>query len=143
MPAKLHASFGVLALLLLACFWTSTMVAEFLLDWPAVAAVKGAIVTGLFLLIPAMILAGMSGGLSARGRSGRLITTKARRMKILAANGLLVMLPSALFLDAKASAGEADLPFYGVQAVELVVGAVQMALMILNARDGLRLKRQP
>ena len=49
------------------------------------------------------------------------------------------MIPSALFLNYKAAAGEFDVSFYAVQLVELVVGAVQITLMGMNFRDGLRL----
>jgi hypothetical protein len=49
------------------------------------------------------------------------------------------MIPSALFLNYKAAAGEFDVSFYAVQLVELVVGAVQLTLMGMNFRDGRRL----
>lgn len=116
------------------------MIAEAALDWPAVVAVKGGIIRGLSVLVPAMLLAGFCGRVLASGRGCRLTAAKAARMKLLAANGVLVMIPAALFLDAKASAGEADAAFYAVQAVELAVGAVQAGLMLLNIRDGLRMR---
>jgi hypothetical protein len=66
------------------------------------------------------------------------IDHKKRRMRIIALNGLLVMLPAAFFLDSKASAGELDALFYVVQAIELSVGIVQILLMGKNFRDGER-----
>jgi hypothetical protein len=67
-------------------------------------------------------------------------------MPLIAANGLLVLIPSALFLASKASAGEFDTAFYAVQAIELAAGAANIMLLGLNMRDGLkmsgRLRRQ-
>ncbi len=61
-------------------------------------------------------------------------------MPVIAANGVLVLVPAALFLAAKARAGEFDAGFYAVQAVELAAGAVNIALLGLNMRDGMRMK---
>ena len=60
-------------------------------------------------------------------------------MKGVAANGLLVLLPSAWMLASWANAGRFDGAFYTLQAVELVAGAVNVTLLTLNMRDGLRL----
>nr|WP_272209936.1 hypothetical protein [Marinicella sp. W31]MDC2875782.1 hypothetical protein [Marinicella sp. W31] len=60
-------------------------------------------------------------------------------MPIIAINGIVVLIPCALFLSAKAEAGEFDTLFYAVQAVELVSGAVNIALMGMNMHDGLRM----
>jgi len=60
-------------------------------------------------------------------------------MRWVAANGLLLLVPAALYLERKARMGEMDGAFLAVQALELGVGAVNLALMALNARDGLRL----
>ncbi len=64
---------------------------------------------------------------------------KARRMRLIAANGILVSVPAALFLAMKAQAGELDLAFYTVQAVALLAGAVNLAVLVASARPGLRL----
>ena len=61
-------------------------------------------------------------------------------MPFIAANGLLILIPSALFLAAKARAGEFDASFDVVQALELLAGATNIALLSLNMRDGLKLK---
>lgn len=60
-------------------------------------------------------------------------------MPFIAANGLLILVPSALFLASKASAGTTDASFYAVQAVELTAGAVNLVLLGLNLRDGLKM----
>jgi hypothetical protein len=61
-------------------------------------------------------------------------------MPLIAANGILVLIPSALFLASKAKAAEFDAVFYAVQTVELAAGAINLALLSLNMRDGLKMK---
>ena len=60
-------------------------------------------------------------------------------MPIIAANGVLILIPSALFLAAKARTGEFDTSFDLVQALELGAGVTNIMLLGLNLRDGLRL----
>jgi hypothetical protein len=60
-------------------------------------------------------------------------------MAVIGANGLLVMIPAALFLNGKATSGEFDTLFYAVQVVELIIGIVQLTLMSMNFRDRRRL----
>lgn len=138
--SAVHAAAGTLALLLVAGFWTSTLVSELFLGSEAVVTVKQAIARyGLIALVVAMAATGGSGFALGKDRKGRLIEEKKKRMPFIGANGLLVMIPAALFLSMKATAGEFDALFYGVQAVELAVGAVQLTLLSRNFRAGLRL----
>jgi len=139
MKSKLHGLFGSVALLCITTFWLSTVVSELLLDQASVIAVKNGVLSGMWLLIPAMAATGASGLSLAKGRGGRLVSVKGRRMKIVAANGLLVLLPSAIVLASWANAGRFDGAFYALQCVELLAGAVNIGLLGLNMRDGLRL----
>ena len=82
---------------------------------------------------------GASGVALARGALGGGIGVKRKRMPIIAANGLLVLVPSAFFLAAKARAGEFGLDFALVQTLELIAGAVNLRLLWLNLRDGRRM----
>jgi hypothetical protein len=139
MKSKLHGIFGTVALLCIATFWLSTVVSELFLDQAGVTAVKNAVLTGMWLLIPSMAATGGSGFSLAKGRGGRLVKLKGQRMKIAAANGLLVLLPSAFVLASWANAGRFDGVFYALQSVELLAGAVNFTLLMLNMRDGLKL----
>lgn len=139
MKAKLHGFFGAVALLCIATFWISTTVSEAFLSLSSVTAVKNAILTGIWLLIPAMAATGGSGFSLAGARRGRIVEVKARRMKLVAANGLLVLLPCAFVLASWANAGRFDGAFYTLQALELLAGAANITLLALNLRDGLRL----
>lgn len=135
-----HAAAGTGALLTVGTFWISTLISEVFLSHDAVATLKHAIVRyGLIILVFFMASVGASGFSMGKDRRGRLIETKKKRMPIVALNGLLIMIPSAVFLDFKASNGQFDAWFYSVQAVELLVGLVQFALLGLSFRDGLKL----
>ena len=139
MKKLVHPVAGAIALLTIASFWFSTLISELSGSVEAVVAVKTAIPWGFLLLIPALAAAGGTGFSLVGGRAKGLAATKLKRMPVIAANGLLILVPSALFLAWKASAGEFDAAFYGVQMIELVAGAANLALLGLNMRDGLRM----
>ena len=136
-----HPIAGGLALATIAGFWTASVAVELFGGPTAVAAVKGAIPYGFVVLIPALAVVGMSGMRLGRGQRRPLVAAKRRRMPVIAANGILVLVPSALVLAARAQAGELDAVFYAVQALELVAGGVNITLLGLCLRDGLRLAR--
>lgn len=143
MLTTVHRTAALLATACIASFWIATAGVELAGSADAVARVKHAIVMpGLLLLIPAIAATGASGFALARARGGALVAAKKRRMPWIAANGLLVLVPCALLLDRWAAASLLDARFFAVQAVELVAGAVNLALMALNLRDGRRLVRQ-
>ncbi|WP_417310505.1 ferredoxin--NADP reductase [Devosia sp.] len=136
-----HPIAGGLAILTIAIFWLSTVISELSGSQAAVVAVKTMLPWGFLILVPSLAAVGGSGLLWSRGdRSGR-VGAKLLRMPFIAANGLLVLMPSAFFLAARASAGTFDVWFYGVQALELVAGAINLTLLGLSLRDGLRLTR--
>lgn len=137
MKAMLHAIAGTLALMTVAAFLTSTLVAELLLEAADVVAVKTWIFYGVFALIPLMAATGGLGLSLANGRTDPLIDRKKTRMKRIAANGLLIMLPAAVFLSFKASAGEFDAIFYIVQILEIAGGFLQFSMLKRNFADGL------
>lgn len=136
---RVHAPAGVLAALLIAAFLSATLVVELLGRPQAIAQVKGLILLGLLVLVPALALAGGSGvamvGRTPRGPAAR----KLRRMQIIAPNGLLVLLPAAIFLAWKAQAHDFDAAFYAVQALELAAGLINLLLLGANIVDGLRM----
>lgn len=139
MKRLIHATAGALGMSLIASFWVSTLISELFLDASAVASVKQAVVYGLALLVPCMAVVGGSGFSLASGRRGTLVEGKKKRMRLIGFNGVVLMIPMAFFLYGKAGVGEFDGVFYAVQIVELLVGALQLSLMALSLRDGLRL----
>lgn len=141
-PGRVHLAAAIAAFALICTFWTGTVVSELFFGPAAVAAVKQGILWGMLLLVPAMAIAG-STGFRLGGRStAPTIAAKRRRMPAIAMNGILILVPSAIFLAARAGAGEFDAAFYAVQGIELIAGGVNIALMGLNMRDGFALTRK-
>jgi len=134
-----HGTAAPVALLTIAIFWVERVAIELAGDPAQIARVKQGIAGGLLVLVPARAATAGSGralaGPSPRGLPGK----KLRRMKIVGLLGLLVLMPAALLLARWAGAGQFGPAFYTVQVVELAAGAVNLALLGLNFRDGLRL----
>jgi hypothetical protein len=137
-----HALAGTVAFATVLAFLLSTLAVELFGSAPAIAAVKAAIVKGLFLLVPALAIAGATGFASVGPHPKGPAATKLRRMKVIAPNGILILIPAAVFLNWKAQAGEFDLVFAIVQAVELAAGSLNLVLLGLNMRDGFRMTRR-
>lgn len=140
MKKPFHLLAALVATAMIATFFSATVLVELFGSVQAIAMVKRLIVfPGLFILVPAIAATGASGLALARGRRSTLINAKLRRMPFIALNGLLVLVPCAIVLHLWASAGSLDGRFYAVQALELAAGALNLFLMGLNLRDGLRL----
>ena len=137
----LHRFVATLALLCIAIFFVSTVLVELFGSAVSVATIKALIVwPGLFILVPAIAATGATGFALAQSRTGPPVQRKKTRMPFIALNGLLVLIPCAVYLDALAAAGTFDTRFYVVQGVELLAGAINLILMSMNMRDGLRLR---
>lgn len=140
MMLLLHRLAASIAILCIAAFFSATIVVELLGTTEAIATVKSLIVwPGLFVLVPAIAVTGGSGFTLAKSRGGQLVHKKKKRMPFIGANGVLVLIPCALFLDRWASAGAFDTSFYVVQGIELLAGATNLVLMGMNMRDGYRM----
>lgn len=139
MKTRIHALAGGIGFLTILTFWTSTVFSELFATHEAVAAVKHMILYGMFILIPSLAIAGASGMAMGKARTDAPAVAKKKRMPFIAANGLLVLVPSAFYLASKSAAGVFDTYFYMVQALELVAGATNLTLMGFNIRDGLRM----
>ena len=139
MTKTIHPIAGGIALLMILTFWLSTALSELFANVAVVTAVKTLVPWGFLILIPALAAVGGSGFLLSKKRRGPLVATKQKRMPFIAANGILILIPSALYLSFKAQTGAFDTGFYAVQALELCAGAVNITLLGLNMRDGLRM----
>ncbi len=139
MKTRIHAIAGGIGFLTILTFWTSTIISELFTSYETIAAVKQMILYGMIILIPAMAIAGASGMAMGGKRTDALAVGKKKRMPIIAANGLLILLPSAFYLASKASAGIFDSWFYAIQVLELTAGAANLTMMGLNIRDGLKM----
>ena len=139
MLKTIHPVAGAVAMLMIATFWLSTALSELFASRDVVVLVKTAIPWGFLILVPAIAAAGAAGLIMAKGDQSGPIGAKFKRMPVIAGNGLIVLIPCALYLASKARADSFDANFYAVQALELVAGAVNLTLMGLNLRDGLTL----
>ena len=129
MSKLVHPIAGTLATLLVASFWLSTVLVEAFGTHAQIIAVKLTIPWGFLLLVPALAATGSTGLIRSRGHRGGLVGRKLKRMPIIAANGVLVLIPSALFLAWKANAGAFDAAFAGDAAGhegEVAVAGVQL-----------------
>lgn len=141
MLKRIHPIAGFLAILTISTFWLATVISELFASEATVAAIKTAIPWGFLVLVPALVITASSGAFLSKNQKTGLVKTKLKRMPFIVVNGVLILIPSALFLAAKAQAGEYDLTFYSVQLIELTAGAVNIALLSLNIRDGFTLAK--
>ena len=141
MKNKIHLAAGILATLCIASFFCSTVIVEIFGSYEAIARVKNLIVfPGLFILIPAIAATGASGFVLSKNRHSQLVKGKKQRMPIIAANGILILIPSAIYLKMLASSNSFNYIFFATQFLELSAGATNIILMSLNMRDGFKLK---
>ena len=138
---KIHAIAGAAAFLLIAVFWSSTVISELFGSPQTVAAIKQRILYALFGLIGCMIIAGVS-GMKMGGKSHYPpIAAKRRRMPIIAANGIFILLPCAFFLASRAAVEQFDSLFYAVQTLELIAGTTNLILLGLSMKQGFALRK--
>lgn len=142
MKTRIHALAGLLAMLIIASFWASTFIAEVFLSQYAVVWVKQHILLALMALIPLLMITGASGFALGKKSENPLIIAKRRRMPFIVFNGLVILVPAAIYLNWKAQTGMFDTGFYTVQVLELLAGATNLLLMAMNARDGLKIRQR-
>lgn len=140
MKSKVHAVAGVLGFLVVLAFWISTALSELLGSHATVAVVKSSTFKGMFVLLPALLVAGASGVSLLGKRTDPLALSKQKRGPIAFMTGLFVLLPSSYFLWSWASADSFDGWFYGLEAVWLAGSTVCLVMIGLNIRDGLALR---
>lgn len=137
---NLHKVAGTLAFLIIITFLTSTLIAEISGNREWIMKVKTGILWGLLLLVPSLIATGGSGNLLGRTLGGRLINQKRTRMTVIAANGILILVPAAIILWNLSRKGSFGMVFIGVQTLEILAGLINIYLIALNIRDGIKLR---
>lgn len=135
----IHRTAGIVAIALVGLFWVATTISELWLSEQTIISIKSIIPYGFLLLVPAITTAGVTGIKLAKGRTAGIVGKKLKRMPFVVVNGLLILIPSALFLASRAKVGNFDTWFYSVQAVELLAGATNFTLLALNMRDGFKM----
>mgnify|MGYP000078031712 CR=1 FL=1 len=138
----IHKTSALTAFILIATFFSSSLFVDMFADQQAVVMVKTNIFYGVFLLIPLMVITGITGVKMAPKVTSGPIASKKKRMPFVAANGLLILLPAAYILKNLALEGEFNSVFYFIQTIELLAGFINLSLMALNIRDGFKLKNR-
>lgn len=142
MTRKMHAAAGTFALILILLFWGSTVLVELFGSSDQVALVKQTILKGVVVLVGLLAVTGGSGAFLSKGHQTAWTRRKMKRMRLSAALGILVLVPSAIVLERLATSGQFSQTFYVVQGLELLAGATNVVLIGLNLRDGLSLSRR-
>lgn len=96
---------------------------------------------GLPVLIGCLVTAALSGRHLARNSRAAVIRRKQRRMRIVAAAGIVVLVPCALILDDLTASVSVGGVVTALEIAEMLVGALNLTLLVLNFRDGRGLTR--
>ena len=139
---KIHAGAGFVAFLMISIFIISTITSEILGNIDTIYFVKQGILYGLILLVPSMMLTGITGNLITKNKKSKLIQKKLGRLKIIAFNGIFILIPCAFYLESSAVSKILNEWFYIIQILELIAGAVNIYLLGLNIRDGVKLSEK-
>ncbi|MCG8307422.1 MAG: hypothetical protein MI975_08525 [Cytophagales bacterium] len=136
---KIHLISTVTAGLTIFSFFTATIISEVVNDTQLILTVKEKILYALPILLISMPSVGISGvKLTGRYKSP-LHVTKLKRMKIIAFNGILLIL-LAIYLYVNSRDGVFGRLFWAAQTLELMLGAANLFLIARNIRAGFILK---
>ena len=99
----------------------------------------------ILMFVPVLMLSMIATGLTANklypGILKGQFKIKQIRLKIAAANGVLILLPAAIVLARWSELSEFGVLYWTVQALEIIVGLINITMIGLNIRDGIRLGR--
>ncbi len=135
---RVHLAATIVATLTISTFFSFSLIAEFIGEDLFIRQVKTAILYCLPVLIIAMPALAVSGNKLAGNSKNPMIFNKMRRMKLIAFNGV-VLISLAIYLYYRSTYEAVDSTFMYVQVVELLIGALNLALIGLNINEGLKL----
>lgn len=133
-----HVAATILAVLAISSFFTLSMIAEIKGDEQFIRSIKAFILYALPIMILAMPALKITGDRLAGKSRNPLILAKAKRMKFVLANGM-VLISLAIFLYYRSHYQEIDQVFLIAQIAEFAFGLLNLSLILLNARAGLQL----
>ncbi|WP_240008012.1 hypothetical protein [Pseudaquidulcibacter saccharophilus] len=145
MISKVHKTAAIVAFLCLVSFWTLSLITEINADKAFFGFVRTYIFYTMFVMIAAIIITAVTGFKIAKKMRGPIIENKKKRMPFIGLNGAIVLLPLAIILFMysnetilKGQEGMVDT----LRLIELIFGAINIILISLNIKDGLKLKRK-
>jgi hypothetical protein len=130
---RIHLTAAVAAVAVIVTFLISSTITELIGTSGEVHALRHDIMLGLPLLVACLATAALTGRrLGGRSRAP-VVRRKQRRMQLIAAVGLVVLVPCAVILNYRALGA--------LEITELAAGGLNLALLGLNFRDGRALSR--
>jgi hypothetical protein len=137
---RLHLVASLTALLTITFFLVSSAIVEGLGNDADIHSLKRWILRGLVVLVPALAAAGLSGRKLAGRSRASIVRRKQRRLQLVAATGVMLLIPCAITLERLAARRDLGLAFQLVQTLEFLAGTLNLTLLMLNFRDGLALR---
>ena len=131
---RVHLTAAVGAIAVIVTFLTSSAVTELVGTPGEVRLLRHGIMLGLPLLIACLATVALTGRHLAGRSRAPVVRRKQRRMQLIAAAGLVVLVPCAVVLNYRALSALA--------IIELAAGGLNLALLALNFRDGRALARR-
>nr|WP_321413718.1 hypothetical protein [uncultured Allomuricauda sp.] len=135
---KAHIVATAIAVLTIASFFSFSLIAEIMGNPEFIKQIKTGILYCLPVLLFAMPLLGITGKKLAGKSKSPIVTTKMKRMKFIAFNGV-ILISLAIYLYFRANDNNIDRTFLYVQIIELLFGAINLTLLGLNIQSGMKL----
>ena len=135
MLVRVHRGAAVGAIAVIVLFALSSAATELIGTQAEARIMRHGIMLGLPLLIGCLATVALTGRRLGERSRAPVVRRKRHRMRVIAAIGLVVLVPCAVVLNYRAM---------GVlEITEFVAGGLNLALLVLNFRDGRALARRP
>lgn len=135
---RLHLVFAIWTMIWIVGLIGLTLGVELTGDAATIADAKRVALYAIVLLAPVMIALEQSGKRLAANSHEPFVRRKQRRLFALKVNGVCILIPSAIVLDRLSHAGQINTLFYAVKALLVLAASMNLILLALNFRDGLR-----
>jgi hypothetical protein len=140
---RTHLSAAVGAIAIITTFLLSSTITVLIGNAADVHTLRQWVVFALPLLVGCLAAAALTGRRLARKSRAAVIRRKQRRMQIVAAVGIVVLVPCALILDGLTAGASNGGVVSALEITEILAGAANVTLLALNFRDGRGLTRRP
>lgn len=135
---KAHIIATSIAVVTIGCFFSFSLIAEIMGNHEFIKQVKTEVLYCLPILLLAMPMLAITGKKLAGKSKSPIVATKMKRMKFVAFNGI-ILISLAIYLYFRAINNNIDSTFLGVQIIELLFGAINLTLLGLNIKAGMKL----
>jgi len=135
---KTHIIATAIAVLTISCFFSLSLIVEITGNQEFIKQVKTGILYCLPILIVTMPMLGITGKKLAGKSKSPIVATKIKRMKLVALNGI-ILVSLAIYLYFRATNNNIDNTFLSIQIIELLFGAINLTLIGLNIKAGMKL----